>query len=366
MCGMQEPAIVQLVETAGHADDAALAAAARRAFRAADLGARVRGLTAVKSHFGEEGGAGFLPPAVLRAVVDEVKAAGGTPFLTDTTTLYTGKRSHAVDYAALVHAHGFTLEAIGAPFVVADGLVGANETEVRIDGIHHASVALAADALRAASAIVVSHVTGHLACGVGATVKNLGMGFASRRGKLRQHSSLRPHVDPEACSGCEDCRPTCPTGAIAPARTRDDGTPVMAIDAEKCSGCGECLASCRSDAIRYDWRVESRKLQESMAEHALGYCKRMTGRVGFLTFATHMTKDCDCMGQRQEPVCADIGVLAGTDPVALDQAALDLVRERAGRTLESMSYPRLDAGFQLAHGEKIGLGTRTYRLVRAT
>jgi uncharacterized Fe-S center protein len=360
---MSEPAVLHLVETPDRADAAVLADAARRAFRAANLGARVRGLTAVKSHFGEEGGAGYLPPPVLRAVVDEVKAAGGTPFLTDTTTLYTGRRSHAVDYAALVHEHGFTFEAIGAPFFCADGLVGANETEVKIDGVHHKSVALAADALRAGSAIIVSHVTGHLVCGIGATVKNIAMGFASRRGKLRQHSSLRPHVDPEACTSCEECLPTCPTGAIAAARTREGGAPVMAIDADKCSGCGECLASCRADAIRYDWRVESQKLQESMAEHALGYCKRMAGRFGFLTFAVHMTKDCDCMGQKQTPVCADIGVLAGFDPVALDQASLDLVRRRAGNTLEAMSYPRLDGTLQLAHGEKIGLGTRAYRIV---
>ena len=361
---MSEPSVVHLVETVEHADAAALADAARRAFRAADLATRVRGLTAVKRHFGEEGGEGFLPPPVLRAVVDEVKAAGGTPFLTDTTTLYTGRRSQAVDYATLVHDHGFTLEAVGAPFLVADGLVGSNETEVRIAGVHHRSVALAADALRAGSAVVVSHVTGHLACGIGATVKNLGMGLASRRGKLRQHSTLRPHVDPEACTACEQCLPNCPTGAIAPAEAGRGSATVMAIDAKKCSGCGECLASCHDDAIRYDWKAESRKLQESMAEHALGYCTRLRDRIGFLTFATHVTKDCDCMGKRQKPLCTDVGVLAGTDPVALDQAALDLLRERAGRTLESLSYPRLDGSLQLAHGERIGLGTRAYRLVR--
>lgn len=353
---MTEPAVIHLVETVGRASPEALAEAARRAFRAAGLGARVRGLTALKSHFGEEGGTGFLPPPVLRAVVEEVRAAGGTPFLTDTTTLYTGKRSHAVDYHELVCAHGFTPEAVGAPFIVADGLVGANETEVPIDGVHHQSVALAADALRAGSAIVVSHVTGHLACGLGATIKNLGMGLASRRGKLRQHSALRPHVDPDACTGCEECRPTCPTGAIAPTAAEGDAAPPMAIDAAKCSGCGECLASCRADAVRFDWRVESRRLQELMAEHALGFCRRMAGRFGFLTFAAHMTKDCDCMGKRQKPVCPDIGVLAGTDPVALDQAALDLVRERAGKNLEALSYPKLDATWQLAHGERIGLG----------
>jgi hypothetical protein len=364
MPGMGAAAEVFLVETPAHADDETLAAAGRRAFRAAGLSACIRGLTAVKSHFGEEGGKGFLPPPVIRAVVDEVKAAGGTPFLTDTSTLYTGKRSHAVDQAMLVHAHGFTIEAIGAPFLPVDGLVGAHETEVRIDAVHNKTVALAADILRAGSVVVVSHVTGHLACGLGATIKNVAMGFASRRGKLRQHSMLRPHVDPEACTGCEDCLPNCAAGAIGPRAGRKGDTPVMVIDAARCTGCGECLVSCRSGAVEFDWKADSRRLQESMAEHALGFAKRMAGRAGYVTFAAHITKDCDCMGKKQRPVCDDLGVLAGLDPVALDQAALDLVRERAGRTLESLSYPRLDATLQLAHAERVGLGTRQYRLVR--
>jgi len=156
-----------------------------------------------------------------------VKAAGGSPFLTDTTTLYTGRRSNAVDAVMLAHEHGFTLEATGAPFIVADGLVGANETEVPIAGVHHRHVALAADALRVGSAVVLTHITGHLATGLGGTIKNLGMGLASRRGKLRQHSALHPHVDPDTCSGCEECLPNCPTGAIAPSGRRGK-TPVMA------------------------------------------------------------------------------------------------------------------------------------------
>jgi hypothetical protein len=361
---MNKPAVVHLVETSERAGEEELAAAARRAFDAAGLASRLRGLTAVKSHFGEEGGRGFVPPRVLREVVELVRAAGAQPFLTDTTTLYTGRRSNALDYTALVHEHGFTPEAVGAPFVCADGLVGANETEVAIAGVHHRSVALAADALRASSAVVVTHATGHLVAGIGAAIKNIGMGFASRRGKLRQHSMLRPQVDPEHCIGCEDCLPNCASGAIGPDARRTGKTPVMAIDKRRCTGCGECLASCRQDAIRFDWKAESGRLQEAMAEYALGWATRMAGRFGCLTFVVHVTRNCDCMGKRETPLCPDVGVLAGTDPVALDQAAWDLLRTRNGRTLEAMSHPKLDGTVQLAHGERIGLGTRRYELVR--
>jgi uncharacterized Fe-S center protein len=361
---MGGPAVVHWVETSERAGEEELARAARRAFAAAGLGSRVRGLTAIKSHFGERGGNGFVPPRVIREVVGLVRAAGGTPFLTDTTTLYAGRRTNALDYGALVLEHGFTPEAVGAPFLCADGLVGANETEVPIEGVHHRSVALAADALRASSAVIVSHATGHLAAGFGATIKNIGMGMASRRGKLRQHSRLRPEVDPDRCIGCEDCLPNCATGAIGPDARRAGRTPVMAIDAERCTGCGECLASCRQDAIRFDWKVGSRRLQEAMAEYALGWVRRMAGRFGCLTFVVHVTKNCDCMGRREAPLCPDVGVLAGTDPVAIDQAVCDLLRERNGRTLEAMSFPKLDGSAQLAHGERIGLGTRRYELVR--
>lgn len=360
---MSGQALVYLAETSERAGEEEMAAAARRAFEAAGLGARLRGLTAVKSHFGERGGRGFVPPRVIREVVAMVRAAGGTPFLTDTTTLYTGRRTNALDYGALVLEHGFTPEAVGAPFLCADGLVGANETEVPIEGVHHRSVALAADALRASSAVVVSHATGHLVAGLGATIKNIGMGFASRRGKLRQHSRLRPQVLADRCAGCEDCLPNCASGAIGPDPRRAGRRPVMAIDPERCTGCGECLASCRQDAIGFDWKVGSHRLQEAMAEYALGWVQRMAGRFGCLTFVTNVTKNCDCMGRREKPLCPDVGVLAGTDPVALDQAVCDLLRERNGRTLEAMSFPKLDGSVQLAHGERIGLGTRRYELV---
>lgn len=344
-----------------------LAEAARAAFDAAGLASVVRGLCAVKSHFGEEGGSGFVPPLAIRAVVERVRAAGGKPFLTDTTTLYTGRRSNAVDHALLVHEHGFTVEAVGAPFIPVDGLVGNNETEVVIDGVHHKKVAVAADVFRAGSAIVVTHVTGHLATGLGGTIKNVGMGLSSRRGKLRQHSVLRPEVIKAKCTACGECLLNCSTGALAMAGTATGGRgerQVAHIDPVICSGCGECLTSCRHDAIKFDWGADSKRLQEEVAEHALGFAVRMKGRAGYLTFAATITKNCDCLGEAAQPICPDIGVLAGFDPVAIDQAALDLVRERAGKSLEALAWPKLDASCQLAHAERIGLGSRTYRLKR--
>ena len=64
------------------------------------------------------------------------------------------------------------------------------------------------------------------------------------------------------------------------------------------------------------------------------------------------------------PVVPDIGILASRDPVALDQAVLDLVRETTGASLESATYPRHDASIQTGYAEALGLGTTTYELER--
>ena len=82
-----------------------------------------------------------------------------------------------------------------------------------------------------------------------------------------------------------------------------------------------------------------------------------------MTAALNITKDCDCLGFDQEPLLEDIGFLASFDPVAVDKAAHDLIVERAGRTLESMSYPKQDGTVLLAYAEKMGLGSRNYKII---
>ena len=68
------------------------------------------------------------------------------------------------------------------------------------------------------------------------------------------------------------------------------------------------------------------------------------------------------MGDTGKPICADIGILGGTDLVAIDTASLDLIRERSGKELRELAYPKVDERIQLRHGERIGLGTMKYKL----
>ena len=237
----------------------------------------------------------------MRAVVEGVKRAGGSPFLTETSTLYKGERSNAIDHLRHAFAHGFGYEAIGAPFIMADGLSGTAEVEVPIKGILFDKVAIAREVLFADSLVAVTHATGHLGNGLGAAIKNLGMGLASRMGKLRQHSSVKPTVDPQACTFCAQCLKWCPAEAIA-----ERGGKAFIVS-EMCIGCGECLAVCRFDAVRHDWGADLGQLQRREAEHALGAVQDKRDKLLVLSYLTDMTKECDCLARAAGAAAAGRG-----------------------------------------------------------
>jgi len=138
---------------------------------------------------------------------------------------------------------------------------------------------------------------------------------------------------------------------------------IATIDDAKCIGCGECIAQCSSDAIGFNWDTASAKLQEKMVEHALGVLRGAKGRLCYVLGVVNLTKDCDCLATNPTLVAKDVGFAASSDPVALDQAAMDLVHAVERKTLDKLAYPQLDGSLQLAYAEKLGLGTRKYELV---
>ncbi len=317
-----------------------------------------RDLVALKIHFGERGNTAFIPPIYARRVVENVKAAGGRPFLTDANTLYVGGRSNAVSHMATAVQNGFSYATVEAPVIIADGLTGKDFEEIEIAQKHFKEVRVASAAVHADAMIALTHFKGHEMTGFGGAIKNIGMGLGCRSGKQQMHADVKPRVDAAKCVACGKCSRWCATHAIKVVGERAE------IDLSKCQGCGECIVTCPEQAIAIDWGRDSGALQEKIAEYALGAIKDKAGKVGFISFIMNITPDCDCWGYSAEALLPDIGIAASTDPVALDQACVELVNQAADRDVFRGVHEHVDWEVQLKYGEEIGLGERDYDLVR--
>ena len=314
--------------------------------------------TAVKVHVGEDGNNTHIPAPCIKGLVDELLKLKTKPFVTDTTTLYVGQRHNAIDHSNLAAKHGFGPEVLGVPFVVPDGLFGTSEIPVEIDGEIDKQVFIASGIVRCQSLLSVAHFTGHPAACAAATLKTLGMGCASKKGKMKQHAALKLSISND-CTRCGVCFEHCPADAI----TLDD---VKAhIDQDKCIGCAECMAMCRFGAVKCNWGPECEALQKRIAEYALGALKGKENKAAFFNFLLTITKNCDCFSTPDMyKIVDDIGIAASRDPVAVDKAALDLLENKAGRKLvKLLENDKLDPRYQIEHAERIGLGSSSYELV---
>lgn len=326
-------------------------------------------LVAIKLHFGEEGNTGFVQPIFLREVVKRVKKAGGRPFLTDANTLYSGKRANAVDHVTVALQHGFSYATVEAPVIIADGLDGREACDVPITGFKHfESVRIGSAAVHADALVVVTHVKGHEATGFGGAIKNVGMGLGCRSAKQRMHADFKPEVTHEKCTACKKCVKACPVSAIIIGPDR-----FAVVDYSTCYGCGECVAVCPYAAIGTQWKTTPEAIQEKIVEHMAGALDGKDGKVVYLSFVTNVSPDCDCWSFSDAPVVADIGVLASTDPVAIDQAAYDLVVAASGLPGgrgEGMApgadkftaITGVDGTVAMAYAEEMALGSRAYEL----
>jgi uncharacterized Fe-S center protein len=329
-----------------------------------------RHLVAIKLHFGEKGNTAYISPTFLRQIVDRVRQLGGKPFLTDANTLYVGTRTNSVDHLTTAIENGFAFAVVGAPLTISDGLRGNSDVAVQVDLPTYKEVYVGADVVHADALISVAHFKGHELAGFGGTLKNLGMGCASRRGKLAQHCEVSPKFNAKKCVGCGECVSHCPADAIVLVKGK------AKKDAAKCIGCGECIAVCPENAVSIPWDSNVARFQKKMVEYAAGVLKNKEKHSLFLNFVTRVTPQCDCYGYSDVSLVNDIGILASRDPVAIDQAAADLVNARpavAECCLQSNRgpgedkfrgvYPHIDWSVQLAYAEELELGTRSYELV---
>ncbi len=310
-------------------------------------------IVAIKIHPGEYGNTTHVRPVVIRTVVDLVIKEGGIPFVTDTTTLYKGMKLNAAELIQGAAMNGFTHASMNAPFIVADGLKGNDGREIKIEGDAIDSITIASGIAQADSMIVISHGKGHPASGFGGAVKHLGMGCLDRAGKIKVHEVGRPSIDPEKCIRCGDCVEICPWGAIDP----------PLIDHSKCCGELSCADACQQEAIIPPQDAQE-KMQKRLGEAAFGPIRALNGRIGYINWVYDLTPGCDCFNFSGERFVEDIGILAGTDPVALDAATIDRINERMKINGKSIYHVwGVDPMVHLEAAEKIGCGSRKYSLI---
>ncbi len=273
-------------------------------------------LVAVKMHFGEPGNGRYVRPIFPVLLVEALKALGARPFVTDTAVLYRSPRHQAYDYYEVARRNGFTAEVLGCPVIISGGL-GDRSVRVEVDNpLRLAEVGVSQDIYDADVLISLAHVTLHLQFPIGAALKNVGMGSVDVATKLALHEAK----------------------GLSPRH----------------------LA-----------------LQEATADAAKAVLAGFAGKFFGFNLLLDVTPDCDCFDKTDLPVVPDLGILAGSDPVALDSASFDLIVAAPGypgsklEGSEGMSsgekkvqpiYPKIDpeAYFQIT--ERAGIGSVRYHI----
>lgn len=313
--------------------------------------------TAVKIHFGDEGNTGHVKAEYAGVLCRKVLDKGSTPFLTDTNTLYRGRRTISTEHVKLAHEHGFTKAVCSAEVIVPDDRKKENISSVEINGDFFKVAKVASLFLKSDSLIGLAHFKGHIMTGFGGALKNIGMGCACREGKLAQHSEIAPIVDLKKCQACLKCVKACPADAIYLEEKH------IVIDPAKCIGCATCIAVCVHGAIEVNWEAGGAHIQEKMIEYASAVLLKKKGKQAFINFATKITSECDCLAKDDPRITPDVGIFASTDPVSVDKASYDAVIKSAGKDVFSAAHPGRDGLKQLKYAQKLGLGNLDYELI---
>lgn len=311
---------------------------------------------ALKIHFGNSSHNNHIPPEYLKGIVEILKEKKAFPFLTDTNVLYRGERADTFSHLKVAYLHNY--HTLGIPILIAGGYMGNDEISIKVNYKHFKEIFVATEYTEIDGMIALTHFKGHELASIGGTIKNIGMGCASRKGKFAMHSNITPQIKREKCTGCGTCVKNCPAGAIS----IEDGK--AKIDEKKCIGCAQCIHVCPEKTIEIPWSsVTPQIFDERLVEYAAGIIKFYKGNFCAINFLINITKNCDCCPDPGERIAKDIGVLVSKDPVAIDKASVDLIKEKEGKDVFLKARPDVPYHFQLKYGEEIGLGKTSYKLI---
>lgn len=306
------------------------------------------GKTGIKVHFGEPGNVTHLDSKTVETVYHTAKKIESDVSLIECNVLYKGPRAETTSHIKAAKDHGFDFASIDICDTEGDFIVPINLKYFK-------EAKLGKNLKNYKNIITVSHFKGHGANGFGGALKNVGMGLGSRAGKMAMHKAFELSIDENKCIGCAICATKCPGEAITV-----NGKAL--IDLDKCIGCAACITNCPQSAVSFAWDTQSSKeLQEKIVEYAYAVFKNIKP-VGFITELKNITADCDCYDVKMKKEAPDIGFLASDDPVAIDQASFDLANKEVGYDLFQKLHG-IDSTAQLEYAEKLGLGSRAYKLI---
>lgn len=271
------------------------------------LGKELPGKVAVKVHSGEEGNQNYLHPEFMRKMIEKVN---GT--VVECNTAYEGQRNNTEKHKKLMENHGWTkyfdvdiMDAEGDDLVL--NIPNGKVIKENYVGKNMANYD---------SMLVISHFKGHPMGGYGGALKQLSIGCASSEGKSWIHSA---------------------------GKTKDQ-------------------------TILWDNLPEQDKFLEAMADSASSVVEYFKGNIAFINIMCNMSVDCDCCAVAEDPCMKDIGILASLDPVAIDQACIDLVKKSTDEGKEHL-LERINS----RHGThtidvaaELGFGTKEYELIELT
>ncbi len=327
----------------------------------------------IKIHFGEPGNLAYLRPNYSKRIVELIQSLGAKVFLSDCNTLYVGGRKNAIDHLESAYSNGYNPFSCGAHLIIGDGLKGTDEILIPIHQKHIKEAKIGRAIMDADIFISMNHFKGHESTGFGGALKNIGMGCGSRAGKMEMHNSSKPQISPEVCRSCGACFKMCAHNALSFDENRK-----AKIDLTKCVGCGRCIGACNFDAISTLWDESNDILNEKIAEYTYAVVK---DRPHFhISLAIDISPCCDCHSENDLPICADVGMFASFDPVAIDVACADACNKAPiipGSVLDEAkcthdhdhhdhftnTHPETNWKSCVEHAEYLGIGQQAYELI---
>lgn len=267
------------------------------------LGFTLQGKVAVKLHSGEKGNQNFVRPEFVRPIIEHVH---GT--VVECNTAYEGARNTTAKHLELMKHHGWT------QYFHVDILDAKEELELSIPTgkkIHKNYVGK--DIENYDSMLVLSHFKGHPMGGFGGAIKQLSIGCASSSGKAYIHTAGATK-DPDKLWSC--------------VAKQDD-------------------------------------FLESMADAALSIVDYFKGNIIYINMLLNLSVDCDCCAVAEDPCMKDIGMMISLDPLAIDQASIDMIYQSndRGRDHFVARIERQNGLHTLDSAEEIHLGSRDYELI---